>query len=73
VIFIGGSWVAVPAIATAQSYETACHVDRKIVLPVRFAEVKEEAVKPAIRRKTTLNAAGGHAAKRAGSTIHPKC
>jgi hypothetical protein len=42
---------------------------RRIVLPVRFAEVKEEAVKPTNRRKTTFNAAGGYAAKRAGSAI----
>jgi hypothetical protein len=50
-------------------YFGACHFARKIVLPVRFAEVKEEAAKPSIRRKTTFNAAGGHVAKRAGSAI----
>jgi hypothetical protein len=45
---------------------------RKIALPVRFAEVKEEAAKPTNRRKTTFNAAGGHVAKRTGNAIHPK-
>jgi hypothetical protein len=44
---------------------------RKIALPVRFAEVKEEAAKSTNRRKTTLNAAGGHVAKRTGSAIPP--
>ena len=45
---------------------------RKIVVSVRFAEVKEEAAKPTHRGKTTFNAAGGHVAKRAGTTIHPQ-
>jgi hypothetical protein len=48
-----------------------CPFARKIALPVRFAEVKEEAAKATYPRKTTFNAAGGHAAKRAGSTISP--
>jgi hypothetical protein len=48
-----------------------CPFARKITLPVRFAEVKEEAAKSTNRRKTTLNAAGGHVAKRTGSAIHP--
>jgi hypothetical protein len=42
---------------------------RKIVLSVRFAEVKEEVAKPINRRKTTFNAAGGHVAKRTDSAI----
>ena len=45
---------------------------RKIVVSVRFAEVKEEAEKSIHRREITLNAAGGHVAKRAGSAIHPQ-
>ncbi len=47
-----------------------CYFARKIALPVRFAEVKGEAAKSTCRRKTKLNAAGGHVAKRAGSAIH---
>jgi hypothetical protein len=47
----------------------ARHPRRKIVLPVRFAEVKEEVAKPINRRKTTFNAAGGHVAKRTDSAI----
>jgi hypothetical protein len=43
---------------------------RKIALPVRFAEVKGEAAKLNCRRKTQLNAAGGHVAKRTGSAIY---